>query len=155
MPENRSLADDVLEVVPLVMRVIRKELRSQRGPGLSVPEFRSLTFINRTPGVSLGEVAEHLGLEAPTASKLIESLVQRGLLRREDDPQDRRRMRLNLLPKGRTVVDKAYEHTRQLLAARLAHLSVEQRQLVLDGLGILEHAFSGEPIAIAKDKQNV
>jgi DNA-binding MarR family transcriptional regulator len=153
MAQPPSLADEVLEVVPLVMRIIRKEFRSQRGPGFSVPEFRSLAFINRRPGASLGEVAEHLGLEAPTASKLVESLVQRGLLRREDDPQDRRRMRLNILPKGRAAVDKAYEHTRQFLAARLAHLSEEQRQLVLASLDLLEDAFSGEPIVVAKDKQ--
>lgn len=153
MPQNRPIADEVLEVIPLVMRTIRKEFRSQRGPGFSVPEFRSLAFVNRTPGASLGEVAEHLGLEAPTASKLVEALVQRGLLRREDDPQDRRRMRLSILPKGKIAIDKAYDHTRQFLAARLAPLTDEQRKLVLASLSLLENAFSGEAIAAAKDKQ--
>lgn len=153
MSPDQSLTDEVLEVIPLVMRVIRKEFRSQRGPGFSVPEFRSLAFINRNPGTSLGEVADHLGLEAPTASKLVEGLVQRGLLRREDDPQDRRRVRLTILPKGRAAIDKAYEHTRQFLAARLAHMNEEQRKLVLASLELLENAFTGDPIAVAKDAQ--
>jgi len=148
-----SAADEVLEVIPLVMRLIRKEFRSQRGPGFSVPEFRSLAFINRTPGASLGEVADHLGLEAPTASKLVDELVKRGLVRREEDPGDRRRVRLSILPKGRTSIDKAYEHTRQFLVTRLAHLTEAERRTVLRSMELLKQAFSGEPIAASKETQ--
>jgi DNA-binding MarR family transcriptional regulator len=154
MPPPRPTADSVLEVTPLVMRVIRKEFRSQRGPGFTVPEFRSLAFVNRSPGASLNEVADHLGLEPPTASKLVETLVQRGLVRREEDPDDRRRVRLNILPKGKVAIDKAYEHTRLFLVRRLAHLSDEERKTVLRSMELLKHAFAGEPIVAAKETQN-
>jgi DNA-binding MarR family transcriptional regulator len=152
--QTRIVADEVLEAIPLVMRTIRKEFRSQRGPGFSVPEFRSLAFINRNPGSSLGEVADHLGVEAPTASKIVDELVQRGLARREENPADRRRMRLNILPKGKASIDKAYDHTRQFLIARLAHLSGDERKNVLQSMELLKRAFSGEPVTAVKGTQS-
>jgi DNA-binding MarR family transcriptional regulator len=155
MPTSRPTVDSVLEVIPLVMRVIRKEFRSRRGPGYSVPEFRSLAFINRSPGASLSEVADHIGLEAPTASKLVEELVQRGLVRREDDPEDRRRVQLTILPKGKKSIDEAYEHTREFLVHRLAHLSEDQRKTVLQSMDLLKDAFAGAPVIAAKEVQKV
>jgi DNA-binding MarR family transcriptional regulator len=142
----RTLADSVLESVPLVMRIIRKEFRSQRGQGFSVPEFRSLAFISRSPGASLSELAEHIGIEPPTASKLVESLVQRGLIKRDEQPADRRRVQLSILPKGKKSVDTAIEHTREFLAKRLVHLSSEERETVLEAMALLKIAFAGDPI---------
>src|SRR3990172_5882015 len=146
-PSISSVADQVLEVIPLVMRVIRKEFRSQRDPELTLPEFRSLAFVNRSAGCSLNEVAEHIGLEPPTASKLVENLVQRGLVNREEDRNDRRRVQLSISPKGKKSMDAAYEHTREFLTERLGHLAENEREEVLRAIEILREAFVGEPIA--------
>lgn len=154
MPTTRPTPDAVLETIPLVMRVIRREFRSHRGPGFNVPEFRSLAFINRSPGASLSELAEHIGIEAPTASKLVETLVQRGLVRRQEDPRDRRRMSLTILPKGKKSIDEAIEHTRQFMVQRLAHLSDEERKTVLSAMALLKDAFIGEPITSTKEHVN-
>ncbi len=153
-PSVNTTADQVLEVIPLVMRVIRKEFRSQRDPELTLPEFRSLAFINRSAGCSLNEVAEHIGLEAPTASKLVENLVQRGLVSRQEDPEDRRRVRLQISPKGKKSIDIAFEHTREFLAERLAHLSDKERQELIQVTEILKDAFAGEPIIRAARETN-
>jgi len=142
--KNRSVAQEVLEVVPAVMRVIRKEFRSQRDPALSLPEFRSLIFINRSPGSALNEVAEHIGLEAPATSKLVEHLVQRGLVKRQEDASDRRRVNLSILPKGRQSIDAAFQHTRLFLTKRFAHLTEGQRRNLLASMEILKTAFSDE-----------
>jgi len=145
-PSVNTTADQVLDVIPLVMRVIRKEFRSQRDPELTLPEFRSLAFINRTGGCSLNEVADHIGLEAPTASKLVDNLVKRGLIVRQEDPDDRRRVRLQISPKGKKSIDLAFDHTRKFLARRLAHLTEKERQGVIQATEILKNAFAGKPI---------
>lgn len=151
---TRSTADQVLEVIPLVMRVIRKEFRSRRDPDLTLPEFRSLAFINRAPGCSLNEVAEHIGLEPPSASKLVDSLVRRGLVSRQEDSDDRRRIRLSILPKGKTSIDAAFEHTREFLAERLAHLSESQSHELLQAIETLKEAFAGEPLIHSAKETN-
>ncbi|MCW5876281.1 MAG: winged helix-turn-helix transcriptional regulator [Anaerolineales bacterium] len=145
MPEtSQTTADGVLEAIPRVMRVLRKEFRSQRDPNLTLPEFRALAFINRNPGCSLNEVAEHIGLEPPSTSKQVEGLVQRGLVAREADSSDRRRVQLSILPEGRQRIDVAYAHTRRFITARLAHLSEQQQEQLLESLHALREAFAPE-----------
>jgi DNA-binding MarR family transcriptional regulator len=142
---TQHVAAEVLDTIPAVMRIIRKNLRSQRDPDLTLPEFRGLAFINRNPGCALNELAEHVGLEAPSASKLVEHLVQRGLVKREADPADRRRVRLQLLARGQRSINTAFEHTREFLAEQLAHLSDAEGTALLGALHILKGAFSAEP----------
>ena len=107
-----ACAHEVLDVVPLVMRAIRAELRRHRTADLSLAQFRTLAYLNSHAEVSLSEVAEHIGLSLPTMSKLVDGLLGRGLLTREEDPADRRRVILCLT-----------ERARQSWAARLPPLS--------------------------------
>ena len=43
------------------MRVIRGQLRKHGAKEMSVPHFRTLSYLNRHEGTSLSEVAEHIG----------------------------------------------------------------------------------------------
>jgi DNA-binding MarR family transcriptional regulator len=96
----------LLEVVPLIMRHIRSELRSQAMKELSVPQFRTLMFLRRHPDASLSLVAEHLGLTPPTVSKMIQKLVDQGIIKRNTAP-DRRQVRLSLSSKGISALSGA------------------------------------------------
>lgn len=79
-----TIARELLEVVPVIMRTIRAEMRSHRGADMSVVQFRALLFLNRNPGTSLSAVAEHLDLTLPTVSKMIDGMVANHLVTRED-----------------------------------------------------------------------
>ena len=58
----RDCAAELLEVVPLMMRVIRAKVRAHSSPELSVPQFRALAFLGRNEGAMLGDVATFLVL---------------------------------------------------------------------------------------------
>ena len=93
-------ARDVMEVVPVVMRVIRAEMRLRGGRFASVPQLRALGLAHRRPGASLTDVAVHLGVTPATASVLVDRLVRRGLLHRDSHPHERRRISLSLTRAG-------------------------------------------------------
>lgn len=65
--------------------------------------------------LSLGETAESIGITLPTASRLVDDLVHRGLVARREDPADRRLKRVCLTGSGRSAL-------RRLGAARLSGL---------------------------------
>src|SRR6266536_982420 len=94
-------AGELLEVVPLIMRYIRIEMRRSRGSDLTVPQFRTLAFLTTNEGASLSSLADHIGLTLPSASKLVDGLVERKLVQRKTCPDDRRRMTLLLTGSGR------------------------------------------------------
>ena len=73
--KSQQCAARVMEAVPLVMRFIRADMRAINATDMSVPQFRTLAFLDRNPGASLSELAEHLGVTRATASANTEVTV--------------------------------------------------------------------------------
>jgi DNA-binding MarR family transcriptional regulator len=130
-----------METIPLVMRFIRKEMRSRRAPSLSVPQLRVLTFLHHVPGAPLASVTEHLGVSRSTASAIVDRLVRRKLVNRTEDPQERRCVVLTLTPAGVQHLQQAREATSTRLAKVLAGLSAADLLHVTAGLTMLRRAF--------------
>ena len=135
-------AHEVLEVVPAVFRVIRTELRKYGAKEMSVPQFRTLAFVYRKEGVSLSEVADHIGLTLPTMSTLVDGLVDRGLIARREDREDRRRITLTLTEAGRSRFESARGATMVNLEQRLRQLSASDRATVAASMRMLREVFA-------------
>jgi DNA-binding MarR family transcriptional regulator len=146
-PTPDDCAREVLDVVPMVMRVLREEMRKHRGPGLSVPHFRALAYLGNNEGASLSEVAEYVGLRLPSMSTLINSLVTRGLVSRSASARDRRRIALCLTARGRSALVAARGATQARLAGQLTTLSPEQQATVIIAMAALRELFAPPPPA--------
>lgn len=134
----------LMEVVPRVMQRIRLEMRSHRTPGLSVPELRTLIYLYRNEGVSLSEVAEHIGLKLPSMSKTVEALVARKLVIRRALAHDRRYMSLRLSAHGLAELRRTRRITEARLAEALSVLLPEQQAGVVEALKMLGQVFAPE-----------
>src|SRR3954462_11440700 len=95
-----DLAAAVVDVVPLVMRAIRREMRTAASPQLTVPQLRALFFVRRYPDSNLSALADHLGVGLTGASGLVDRLVRASMLARETDPAERRRIKLTVTAQG-------------------------------------------------------
>ncbi|GGJ38840.1 MarR family winged helix-turn-helix transcriptional regulator [Deinococcus roseus] len=62
-----------------------------------------------------GQISEHLSLPAPTTTRLLDSLIEAGHLRRELDPQDRRKLQIHLTDQGRSTLQTALNLARTLI----------------------------------------
>ena len=134
-------ARGVLETVPLVMRVIRGELRKHGARELSVPQFRTLNFLSGHKGASLSEVAEHIGLTLPSMSTLVDGLVTRNFAVRRTHADDRRRVTLELTERGQSTLRTARDATQDYLAEQLETLSSEDRNTVTKSMHVLRSVF--------------
>lgn len=74
--------------------------------GLSRDGWRVLLMLARGGGRSMGDIAAHTGLPAPTATRVVDRLVAQRLAHRQGDPVDRRRVLVHLAAQGREVVDR-------------------------------------------------
>ncbi len=91
-------------------------------------------------GVALTWLAEHLGLPKSTTSVLIKSLAQRGFVERSRDPHDERRLAIRLTDKGRQTIEADTVLRPDALAAAMAALDPETRDVLLGGLEQLADA---------------
>jgi DNA-binding MarR family transcriptional regulator len=116
---------------------VRAEMRRHRAADLSVPQFRTLNFLNRQAGASLSQVAEHIGLTLPSVSLLVEGLVERKLILRNTLAADRRCVTLTLTARGQSVLEAAHGATQAALAEKLAALSPKDRIIVVQAMQAL------------------
>jgi DNA-binding MarR family transcriptional regulator len=137
-------ARELLEVAPMVMHSIREAMHHYRAGDLSVAQFRTLLYIRRKPGASLSDVAEHLGLTPPSASKKIDGLVVRKLVKRQGSQNDRRRINLTLTNNGEEILIKAREETQARLEERVAVLPQAEIEQVIQAMKFLRSVFTPE-----------
>jgi DNA-binding MarR family transcriptional regulator len=74
--------------------------------GVSRDGWRVLLMLARGGGRSMGEIAAHTALPAPTATRVVDRLVAERLAYRNTDPLDRRRVLVHLAAGGRAVVER-------------------------------------------------
>jgi DNA-binding MarR family transcriptional regulator len=149
VPED-ACASDLLDTVPLMMRVIRHHLRRHRS-GLTVPQFRTLWFVSTAAGHCLSVVADFIGLSLPAMSRLVDGLVEKRLLNRKPCDEDRRHVRLSLTAKGEATLREARELAQAHVAEALAQMSADQRATVASAMQILRNVFTPE---LASDQQS-
>lgn len=140
--DSEHSARAIFEVLPLVLKVIRGEIRRSRFPDFSLPQFRALAFLGRNRGAMLTDVADHLGLSLPSASKLVDGLVHGKMVSRKMDPSDRRRMILVLTIAGEKKYKIAFDSAIELLASKVAGLSEQQNGQIVKAMQLLRSVFS-------------
>jgi MarR family transcriptional regulator for hemolysin len=139
---------EVLEVIPMVMRSLRAEFRSHRGSDLSIPQYRTLMYLRRTPGKSLADLADHLGITPPSTSKLVDGLVKRGLVSRKDFPGDRRKIVLSLTPAGTELAEASLRLTQAAYLKRFAALPKETLATIKQAMAALRPIFYNDEHSI-------
>ena len=107
-------------LVELVMET-RGEWRRKvsEATGLPFSRARALWRLERGP-LSLTELAQDMGTDAPAATVLINALEERGLVKREAHPTDRRAKQVSLTAAGKRVLAVVASITDQPPAALAA-----------------------------------
>lgn len=93
-------ANHVTSLLPEVAKLLRlygAQVTAEITP-CSAGETRVLLYLFHHPSVTLGELAIGTGVSMPTASEVVDRLVRAGLVERETDQRNRRRVVLRLTP---------------------------------------------------------
>ena len=144
MPELLEIcARELMDTVPQIFQSIRSEMRRGHGSDLSIPQFRTLRFIQSHVDTTLSSLADHLSLTLPSVSKLVDGLVQQELVIRQEAAKDRRCVALGLTPAGESIVNSARAAAQASLSKTLSSLSVEELEAVLRAMELLRPLFPG------------
>jgi DNA-binding MarR family transcriptional regulator len=98
--------------------------QAARRAGLTAQQHQALLAVRGFPGrerVTIGELAERLGLRNHSVTGLVDRLVARGLMRRRHDATDRRRVLVETTARARRLLERLSQAHREELA-RLAPL---------------------------------
>ncbi len=129
-PKEPDLDAETMDgLVQVSFTVIALLTRVAAAHDFSLTQLRVLAILrDHTP--TMGELADHLGLERSSVSGLVDRAVQRGLVRRDTSPQDARAVRVSLTAKGRRLARPIEDEVALLLAPMTSRLSAaDQKRL--------------------------
>jgi DNA-binding MarR family transcriptional regulator len=88
-------------------------------------------------GLRVSEVAKRLGVTLPTVTAVMDKLVERGLVRRDEDPLDRRQHVCRLTPDGKALLQRLMAGRRAFTNALMEHLDEQELAAFLRGMQML------------------
>ncbi len=100
-------------------------------------QFSILWTLNSHPGIDQITLAQAIALDRTTCSNIVNRLEQRGYIRRETDPNNRRAKLVYLADSGKKVIDNAAVPMDKVQKKLLQPLSPNERKLFLNLLGKL------------------
>jgi DNA-binding MarR family transcriptional regulator len=110
---------------------------------ITMEQFQVLRHIKR--GVkSQAEIAEQLMVSRPAISQVIDLLVEKGLVTRVQSTSDRRYSVLELSLTGQELLTSIYNKNRQWMAEKMANLSDQDLQIVIQAIKLLNSSFHSE-----------
>ena len=118
---------------------LARQLRRQAGTDLTPTLSASLVTIEKHGPITIGDLATHEQVSAPTATNVVSKLEAGGLVRRLRDDADRRVCRVELTPEGHRELREARNRKTEWLAARLRDLPPEDLAKLTAALDVLEH----------------
>lgn len=120
------------------IRLLRTLRREDDGSGLSAPRMSALSVVAFAGPVSLAELAAAEQVRPPTMSRIVDALVEAGLVTRETAPDDRRSVRIAATAAGRRLMEAGRERRVRALAQRLEALAPSERRALARGAELLE-----------------
>jgi DNA-binding MarR family transcriptional regulator len=96
-------------------------------PELTPLQLRALVLLGHGDGLPMGELAGALGVHPSNATRVCDRLVRLGLVRRRENPDDRRTLAAGLTPAGERVLASLMDVRRRALAEVLGALPVDRR----------------------------
>ncbi len=123
-----------------------------RKSGLSMSQLGALLQIHHRGSSGVTDLGDELGVTSSAASQLLERLVHQGLIRRSEDPSDRRVKQIVLTDKGRQVLQEGIRARQSWLSDLAEILSDGEKETIIAALNLLidKSAHLGQPVEADK-----
>jgi DNA-binding MarR family transcriptional regulator len=113
---------------------------------MSMAQIKALFAISIRGTATINEIAEFLGVSQPTASQVVDKVVQGGFAERSEGEQDRRVKQVRLTDKGSDLVSRLYRGSEAPYRETLSQMKTADLQSLRKGLQAL--------LAAANNRQN-
>lgn len=135
-------SDDVVWEIESLLRAVSSSVR-KNGRAILVdfditpPQFDALVVISLTDKLAIGDLSSRLGLAYSTTTDLVDRLERRGFVLRVRDEEDKRVVRVRMLPAGEELIDRLMTARRAYLARVLEQVGAPEQEALLRALTVL------------------
>jgi DNA-binding MarR family transcriptional regulator len=117
-----------------------------RRHGLSHAALNALAVIEGGGGpIPTGEISARMHITTGTMTSVLDTLERNGYIKRIADPNDRRRVLVDITPDAQAVLDKMLPEVQHVIAAAMANIDDDALQALLDALADVSAAIAAVP----------
>ena len=132
---------------------MRGYMHYAREKGLSRSMIGTLFHLSHRDHAGVTDLGDHLGVSSAAASQMLERLVEEGMIRRIEDPDDRRMKKITLTKEGTRVMKESISARLGWIDALEEILSEEEKEQITKAMQLLkEKARLIEPSRECEDK---
>lgn len=114
-------------------RLYRRAFNARvKDSGITALQWRLITYLKRHAGIRQGPLAELIEVEPITLSRMVDRLVEAGLVERRADPADRRAWQLHLTARAGELLGGIRPEVEALNDEALEGLSAAERDQLVD-----------------------
>jgi DNA-binding MarR family transcriptional regulator len=107
---------------------------------VTVPQYRVLVLLATRGAMTVGEIADLIGVNQSNASRLCDRLQRLDLVQRQRVSEDGRAVRVSLTDQGARIVDSVTEERRREVSAVVARMPGADAQAVVSALSAFSEA---------------
>ena len=139
-----AIVDAVLTASRVLVAIAARSL-GDVADEVTMTQYRTLVVLASRGPQSVAALAEAVDVTPPTATRMCDRLVRKGLIVRRHERGDRRLIRLTLAKKGHALVADVTERRRIEIARLLAAIPAEQQSALVEALQHLTAAAGEVP----------
>ncbi|MGI9372051.1 MAG: homoprotocatechuate degradation operon regulator HpaR [Hyphomicrobiales bacterium] len=128
---QRSLPIALLRAREIVMSRFRPVLKKHK---ITEQQWRVLRVLTETGAIDATKIAEKSCILAPSLTRIIRTLEQRGLIKREKNRIDARKLVLSITLQGTALVEKVAPESSGIYDQLEAEYGVKKTERLLDSL---------------------
>jgi DNA-binding MarR family transcriptional regulator len=133
-----TIAELASQLRPALLRLTRIVRNQRVDMSVTLTQLSAMGTLRKSGPMSAGELAACERVQPPSMTKVLANLEERGLVRREVHPTDRRQAVIQITPAGEELLDSERRSRDAWLTKQLATLSAEDRALVQRVIPIME-----------------
>ncbi|MGO7591210.1 MarR family winged helix-turn-helix transcriptional regulator [Rhizobium leguminosarum] len=124
-----------------------QQVIDEAGLGIQAGQYPFLAAIDRAGPLTIGELAQAVGITQPGATRTTGQLLELGYVDMQPAPDDQRRRLVSLTAKGQDLVDHSKKVIWPRIAAAVADLCGDLDGPILEQLAAIEDGLAVAPLA--------
>jgi DNA-binding MarR family transcriptional regulator len=104
---------------------------------LTIPQIKTLTLLQYQGPQRMGSISTYLGSTLSSSTSIIDRLVDKGLVERAPDPDDRRVVICQLTPRGQESIEQFWRIGRMRAVELAERLDTEELEIVVHAMELL------------------
>ncbi|SPF51710.1 conserved hypothetical protein [Candidatus Desulfosporosinus infrequens] len=123
-----DIVKNLIELLPLFQAKVIKPVLQVSKHSISPLQFHVIKVINEKKSINMTDLANEMMISKPQLTPIIDKLIKKSYLTRENAKEDRRIINISLTKLGKDMFEQRNEHINKMITQRIGTLPTDDQE---------------------------